>query len=42
LPDIAAHGLSGSFLGVLAVLIAAFSYALAALYQRTKLRGIGV
>src|SRR5260370_2654181 len=41
LPDLTAHGLSGSFLGVLAVLIAAFSYALAALYQRTKLRGMG-
>jgi len=42
LPDIAAHGLSGSALGVLAVLVAAFSYALAALFQRTRLRGIGV
>lgn len=42
LPDVTAHGLSGSFIGVLAVLIAAFSYALAALYQRTKLRGMSV
>jgi drug/metabolite transporter (DMT)-like permease len=42
LPDIAAHGLSGSVLGVLAVLIASFSYALAALYQRMKLRGMSV
>ena len=42
LPDIVAHGVSASFLGVLAVLIAAFSYALAALYQRTRLRGLSV
>lgn len=42
LPDITAHGLSGSVLGVLAVLLAAFSYALAALFQRTRLRGMGV
>ncbi len=42
LPDLTTHGVSGSFLGVLAVLIAAFSYALAALYQRTRLRGLSV
>jgi drug/metabolite transporter (DMT)-like permease len=42
LPDIAAHGVSGSVLGVLAVLLAAFSYAVAALFQRTRLRGMGV
>ncbi len=42
LPDLSAHGVSGSFLGVVAVLLAAFSYALAALYQRTKLRGLSV
>jgi len=42
LPDILSHGLSGSVLGILAVLVAAFSYALAALYQRTKLRGMSV
>ena len=42
LPDIRAHGLSGSVLGILAVLVAAFSYALAALFQRTRLRGVGV
>ena len=41
-PDIAAHGLSGSVLGLLAVVGAAFSYALSALYQRTKLRGLSV
>ena len=42
LPDITAHGLSGSVLGILAVLVAAFSYALAAIYQRTRLRGMNV
>ena len=42
LPDITTHGLSGSALGILAVLVAAFSYALAALYQRTRLRGMSV
>ncbi len=42
LPDLTAHGLNGSFFGLLAVLLAAFSYALAALYQRTKLRGMNV
>ena len=42
LPDIASHGLSGSFFGILAVLVAALSYALAALYQRTKMRGLSV
>lgn len=42
LPDITRHGLSGSVLGILAVLVAAFSYALAAIYQRTKLRGMSV
>lgn len=42
LPDLSTHGVSGSFLGVLAVLLAAFSYALAALYQRTRLRGMSV
>jgi drug/metabolite transporter (DMT)-like permease len=41
-PDISAHGLSGSVLGLLAVLGAAFSYALAALFQRTKLRAMNV
>lgn len=41
-PDISAHGISGSALGLLVVLGAAFSYALAALYQRTKLRGMNV
>ena len=42
LPDITAHGLSGSVLGVAAGLLAAFSYGLAAVYQRVKLRGMNV
>ncbi len=42
LPDIITHGLSGSVLGILAVLAAALSYALAALFQRTRLRGMTV
>jgi drug/metabolite transporter (DMT)-like permease len=41
-PDIAVHGLTGSALGVLAVILASFSYAVAALYQRAKLRGMSV
>lgn len=42
LPDIWAHGLSGSFLGTIAVLVAAFSYAVNALYQRRKMRNVSV
>ena len=42
LPDILAHGLSGSFLGTVAVLVAAFSYAVNALYQRRKMRNVSV
>lgn len=42
LPDIWAHGLSGSFLGALAVLFAALSYAVNALYQRRKMRNVSV
>ena len=42
LPDLTTHGVTGSFLGVVAVLIAAFSYALAALFQRTRFRGVSV
>ena len=42
LPDLRSNGLGGSFFGLLAVLAAALSYAVAALYQRTKLRGLSV
>jgi drug/metabolite transporter (DMT)-like permease len=42
LPDLTAQGVSGSVLGVLAVLLASFSYAVAALFQRTRLRGMSI
>lgn len=42
LPDIAAHGISGSVVGVGAVILASVSYAVAALYVRLKLRGMSV
>jgi drug/metabolite transporter (DMT)-like permease len=42
LPDLTAHGVSGSVLGILAVLLASFSYAVAALFQRTRLRGMDI
>ena len=42
LPDLAAHGVTGSVLGVLAVVSASISYAIAALFQRTKLRSMSV
>jgi drug/metabolite transporter (DMT)-like permease len=41
-PDISTHGLTGNVLGVLAVLLASMSYAVSALYQRTKMRGMSV
>ncbi len=42
LPKIAASGLGGDTLGTLAVLVASASYAVVALYQRRKLRGVDV
>ncbi|HET7339153.1 MAG TPA: DMT family transporter [Candidatus Dormibacteraeota bacterium] len=42
LPDLLTHGVSGSVLGVIAVVLAAVSYAVAALFQRTKLRGMNI
>lgn len=42
LPGITVHGLSGTFFGALAVVVAAVSYAVSALFQRTKLRGMSV
>jgi drug/metabolite transporter (DMT)-like permease len=42
LPDITQHGLSGSVAGIIAVLVAALSYAVAALYQRSRLRSINL
>jgi drug/metabolite transporter (DMT)-like permease len=40
LPDIGAGGIKGDLIGAAAVLIASASYAVSALYQRRKLRGI--
>ena len=42
LPDILAHGVSGNFLGAMAVLVAALSYAANAIYQRRKMRDVSV
>ncbi len=42
LPELAAHGLSGSFLGAMAVVVASLSYAINALYQRRKMRNVSV
>jgi drug/metabolite transporter (DMT)-like permease len=42
LPDITRHGLSGSFFGAMAVVVAALSYAINALYQRRKMRNVSV
>jgi len=41
-PELTAHGLSGSFLGAMAVILAALSYAANALYQRRKMRHVSV
>jgi len=42
LPDIAAGGIRGDLIGSGAVLLASASYAVSALYQRRKLRGVNV
>jgi drug/metabolite transporter (DMT)-like permease len=42
LPDILAHGVSGNFLGAMAVLVASLSYAANAIYQRRKMRNVSV
>ncbi|MEA2655085.1 MAG: hypothetical protein QOI23_450 [Chloroflexota bacterium] len=42
LPDITAGGIRGDLVGAVAVLIASVSYALSALYQRRRLRGVNV
>src|SRR5947209_1159509 len=36
LPDLTTHGMSANFFGTLAVLVASLSYALNAIYQRTR------
>src|SRR5207245_1739981 len=40
-PELSAHGISGSFLGALAVLVASLSYAINALYPRRRLQCSG-
>jgi drug/metabolite transporter (DMT)-like permease len=42
LPDILSHGVSANFFGAMAVLVAALSYALNAIYQRLKMRNVSV
>lgn len=42
LPDIVSGGIRGDLVGAAAVLLASVSYALSALYQRRKLRGVNV
>ena len=42
LPDLSVGGLQGDVLGTLAVLVASVSYAVSALYQRRRLRGMNV
>ena len=42
LPDITAGGIRGDLIGAGAVLLASVSYAISALYQRRKLRGVNV
>ena len=42
LPDLSSHGLSANFFGTLAVLVASLSYALNAIYQRTRMRNVSV
>ena len=41
-PDLARHGVSGSFLGAVAVVVASLSYAVSAMYQRRKLREVSI
>jgi drug/metabolite transporter (DMT)-like permease len=42
LPDLTAGGIRGDLIGTVAVLLASASYAVSALYQRRKLRGMNV
>ncbi len=41
-PDLSSGGLGGDVFGALAVVLASLSYAISALYQRRKLRGVSV
>jgi len=42
IPDLSSHGVSANFFGTLAVLVASLSYALNAIYQRTRMRNVSV
>jgi drug/metabolite transporter (DMT)-like permease len=42
LPDLTSHGVSANFFGAMAVLVASLSYALNAIYQRTRMRNVSV
>ena len=42
IPDISTHGLSGNVFGALAVVVASMSYAVSALYQRARMRGMDI
>ena len=42
LPDVTAHGVTGNFFGAMAVVVAALSYAINAIYQRRKMRDVSV
>ncbi len=41
-PEVAAHGVSGSFLGAMAVVVASVSYAVNAVYQRRRMRHVAI
>jgi drug/metabolite transporter (DMT)-like permease len=41
-PELSTHGISGSFLGALAVVVASLSYSVNALYQRRNVRTVSV
>lgn len=42
IPDISTNGVTGNFLGAMAVVVAALSYAVNAVYQRKKMRDVSV
>jgi drug/metabolite transporter (DMT)-like permease len=41
-PDLSVHGVSGNFFAAMAVVLAGLSYAVNAVYQRRKMRGVSV
>jgi len=42
LPDVTAHGVTANFFGAMAVVVAALSYAINAIYQRRRMRDVSV